>query len=88
MSKKYDGDRLCKLEEKVAALSNRMLWVERAARVLCGDHQNKYMNEQQLAEAIRTARHISNAFREVRGHLKRYGNEFDREPHMPNPDHL
>lgn len=74
-----------KLVEEVHRLTNRVLQLERVIRVLGWDWLQQHATEEAHRKAARRAHSMSNSMREVRDHLKRYGNEFDKEPHMPDP---
>ncbi len=70
----------------VEQLRGRMMWAERMCRMLGQDFIDRNASEHHLNELARRANMISNARREVTRHLKRYGNEFAREPYLEDPE--
>lgn len=75
--------RLAPLVEKLA---DRVREVERVCRILCDDWRRNHLTEERLTAYARQRNSLDNAFREIKRNLKVHGNEFDREPHMDDPD--
>ena len=78
-------DRLFKLEEQHKEIRDRCLQLERAVRVIGCEFKKTHLSEDAARKWALRANSLSNAMREVREHLKRYGNEFDKAPHFIDP---
>ena len=78
-----DTERIAKLEESVYSLKNRCRQLERLTQVMAYQHEKQFMGETGLRLAAARANCFSNAFREVKNNLQEHGNEFDKEPHLP-----
>lgn len=85
-TKKTDGDRLNAIEKKLGALGDRIHNCEKVVRIVGEEFQKNHLSEQVARKWARRANSLSNAMREVNRSLKRYGNEFDKEPHMDDPE--
>lgn len=79
-------DRIARLEKQLAETRDRCLQLERVVRIIGRDFEKGHLSEDHARKWARRANSLSNAMREVRGHLKKYGNEFDREPHFTDPE--
>jgi hypothetical protein len=77
-------DRLLKAEANIDELKDRCHQLERVVRIVGTTFQQNHLSEDAARKHARHMRSLSNAMREVKGHIKRFGNEFDREPHMEN----
>lgn len=74
------------LRNSIASLAGRVHQLERAVRVLGTTSQRDHMTEGQLRESVRAAHSLSNAMREIKRNIQEHGDEFDREPYLPDPD--
>jgi len=79
-------DRLFRLEEQYGEIRERCLQLERVVRVIGRDFEKTHLSEEASRRWALRANSLSNAMREIRKHLKRYGNEFDKAPHFVDPE--
>lgn len=75
-----------KTGKQIEQLRSRVLQLERAVLILCTNLQQTSSQESILDYWSKRRRHLDNSTREIKAHLKRYGNEFDKPPYVDPKD--
>ncbi len=69
----------------VDQLQDRVRDIERVCRVIGEEWAKARSTEAQLKSFVRRRNTLDNSLRDIRSNLKRYGNEYDREPYIEDP---